>query len=73
MKLWFQLTFNYLRDEENVQFGIVSYWHKRKEWKGFTISIFFLDRGISLNAVNNFKAYTEVMTRKFRFGVRSKK
>lgn len=73
MKVWFESTCNYLRSENHVQLGLISYWHKRKEWKGFTIHMFFLDYGFSLNVVNDFKAYTEVTARKFRIGVRSRK
>lgn len=70
MKLWFESTNNYLRDEEHVQFGCISYRHKRKEWKGFTIHLFFLDRGISLNYVSNFVEYQRVMNYRHSFGVR---
>ena len=64
MKIWFESTSNYLRGEEHVQCGVISYWHVRKEWRGFTISLFFLDRGFSFNAVNNWKEYNRIMNRK---------
>ena len=56
MKVWCESTYNYLRDE-GVHFGVVSYFHKWKEWRGFTITIFFMDCGFSLTAVSNYAEY----------------
>lgn len=66
MRIWFESCSNYLKsDETHLQFGVVSYWHKRKEWRGFTVSVLFIERGFSFNYVNDFKAYTEVMNRRY--------
>lgn len=74
MRAWFESCSNYLRsDNENLHFGVVAYRHKRKEWKGFTVSVFILDGGFSFNYVNNYTAYKEVMDRTFRIRRRGEK
>lgn len=72
MRIWFESCSNYLRDEEHVQCGVISYRHKRKEWKGWTVSVFFLNGGFSLNYVDNFAEYTRIMDRRYS-SVRRKK
>ncbi len=63
MKIWFNYYHPY---QEDVKLGLDWYLHKRKEWKGFTISIILYKRCLDINIVSNYKEYNRIVNRKPR-------
>lgn len=61
MKIWADKSYSWLYDDENLLFGVASYKHKRKEWKGFTIHFNFLKWLLAIKAVDNFPEYDRVV------------
>jgi len=61
MKILFESHPTY---QDDVKIGIHWYKHKRKEWKGFTTTLVFLLRSLSITVVDNYAAYDCVINKR---------
>lgn len=67
MKAWFDFSLSWLYEDFRVYLGVTAHFHKRKEWKGFTVSFLFYKWALDFTAVTNFPEYDRVVLQR-RYG-----